>query len=444
MKFKLLDYEVQFDLLLEENEVLADFQKYLELCHVPEAIPFLTDIKQVRGLTSERDIKNTYDSIYHKYFVEGANFELNIDGVLKNAIKAAIEGDDVIKKPLLFFEAYKIVYSDLKEDCLPRYVRSKHFQMYSKKGEALIKKISIHVSQIPNKALLYEPKDFNCETINDRDIVFLLKLAEDSPDWSGGNIDSDPDHFSCYTSRTNYAIGGSTRLKLGKSSGYLSCSAFKAMNITSNFEWTSRSDKTITSWKSVGYKKIDASTPYPIHCSQLVFHFPLATGRVANLLSTVVYDTEKKCYIFLMKTTQKIHTGGYPEQMSDVEPFKSGHGRDDIDTTNFIPISMICGWVFKEISDNKCMFTLVSFYDLKLSFNMMNSEFIFLKFAASRMRITRQLMKDALLLEECKETVFTKATTCMLNDYVKKYLSEEEQPQSSFEPRRFGVGTRKW
>jgi hypothetical protein len=78
---------------------------------------------------------------------------------------------------------HKIIYRELKEDVFARYIRSQQFQtLCNKKGKEFMHQIAI--DDTINGSMMYQPADFRSNTIVDRDIQFILKMSEDSNDWT--------------------------------------------------------------------------------------------------------------------------------------------------------------------------------------------------------------------------------------------------------------------
>ncbi|KAL0478189.1 regulator of G-protein signaling [Acrasis kona] len=294
-KFKLSDYEVQFELMLKQPELRSNFKTFLEQTFVSEMFLFLEDMDELMA-ADEEEKQLLYSKMYEKYLSSNSEHELNLDGELKKQITLSIKNKDQERSAVLFQKTLSLVNRDMKSDAFSRYLRSSLFEQFGSKRESLIKSVSVHVSQVPNRALLYLPKDLVTETtIESRDIRFIFNLLEDSKDWIGGLIDDKEDFLSTFCSRTSYSIGGSNGLRLCKISAYLPCSAYKAMMIFSDQPLLLKCAKDemygyASCASSLGYKSIDASTPYSLHFSQYIFESGvLFRPRSFHVIETALY-----------------------------------------------------------------------------------------------------------------------------------------------------------
>ncbi|KAL0482493.1 hypothetical protein AKO1_014467 [Acrasis kona] len=404
---------------------------------------FCKTIFKLRQLEDE-DATVQCKEIFDKFFVPG-EYELNIDGCLKKSIKNALEEKDTKRTRMLFEQVYQIMYNDLKDDCFPRYIRSQMYKDFAHKmGESYIKSLSIHRSQSQNKALLYKPEDFDGNCIDDKDVSFVTKLCEDSLDWKGVGFNipfasgADPDS-KFYLSETNYSIG-SENYKLGKIVGHLPCSSYKAMCAATDID----TDQLLSA-VSVGYKKYDEHTPYSVQCIETTIEVnKMLTYRRSTSVFTIVYDTERRRYLCIAKTTNNPIIGGYPTEIKkhypDIKPYETGF-QPEKRNAKVVNVSLITAWVFDHISEDRCRFYNVTFVDINRKFHL-NNDLIFYNISMRKIKSLRNTINNKTKEEE---NVFTRLRTCLLNDFIEKYIpTGETQPESSFERRRSGQGVKTW
>jgi hypothetical protein len=213
------NYEMKFDLLLDVPDAVEHFTQYLKRSFNEEALIFCIAVRSIRTLPDAQKF-NTINDIYDEHIKEGSPQEINIDASVRREIhqrlnilqvllgeimeQAEVErqtvqpnnGEEITgeatappTKPEpsynIFEDVHQIIIRELKEDAFPRYVRSEDFfDLVKKKGSKMVKLIGANITEEGRNALVYRPRDFKSDVITDKDIIFILKLNEDSP----GNI----------------------------------------------------------------------------------------------------------------------------------------------------------------------------------------------------------------------------------------------------------------
>lgn len=278
--------------------------------HSEESLLFVEEISVFEAIDDRELLLSKAQTIVNNFIKPNSPNELNIDHFVRKAVMNEIENisaDGILRKQI-FYDVVQVVYRELKEDAFPRYVRSDSFTNFAtSKGEEYIRSLSIHISQLENRNLLFMPKDFVSDTITDHDICFLLHLCKDSPDWEALSVTKknklEKDYYP-YISRADYCIGGNERMKLGKFTGFLPCSATHAMETLFNIvDFTRLGDPNIIGLTSLGVSEPDPANgrPYPVHYYDTLLSFLIK--RRVTMFGTVVYDTERQCYIVVLKTT---------------------------------------------------------------------------------------------------------------------------------------------
>jgi hypothetical protein len=430
----LSQYEMQFELLLDEPSAVEHFTYHLRRNLNQEPLLFTVAVRNVR-LAPEEDKLVLINSIYEEYIREGAASEINIDAIVRRDIKErlsilqtlvleAIEKqresldrnsstvDDLKKesfsktkpkesffkqafnprkridekenllrdqsieviqieepsepkqlvKPTnynIFEDVQQIILRELKEDAFPRYVRSQDFFEFIKlKGVKMIQLLGKNITQEGRNALVYRPRDFKSDAITDKDIIFILKLNEDSLDWEPlrkAKRNMVNREYYTYISKTSYAIGDQINgLQLGKITGTLPFSAEEVLRSIVRQDTSKLWDANSTHWEQVDYQKIDSRHPYA--CCHTDYEMstgvPMMHHRYSLQLSTVVYDTERKCYIWVGKSLD--------------QPLAR-------DTSHMVKADFLYGYTLYKINSKKMRYVHCVYADLKN--NMISSLF---------------------------------------------------------------------
>jgi hypothetical protein len=340
-------WTVQFERLFVVPQLYQDFSNYAKKARMTEMLDFLEDYNSCEKISNETKLDATVRSIVEKYIKVNSEKELNFDAHTRDAITEVLKLGKNVTLALLR-PVYKIVYRELKEDVFARYIRSTDFQtLCDKLGESFMPEIAIN--ETIAGTLMYQPSDFRSTTITDRDIQFVLKITQDSSDWECIKHSSS-NKYRVYLSKTNYAIGGASKLKLFKVVMFLDCSAEEALHTTLDMELDAKRDPQTVSFKDIDYIK-NNSDPYSVAVIRRVLKLgPVLDPRYATLLSTVVKDTEKECYILVGVSSTEFD--------SDIDP-KSKLVRSDL----------IIGASFNRISEKRCRLVFANYVDFKIPFD---------------------------------------------------------------------------
>jgi hypothetical protein len=347
-------YRAQYDLVVQSKEARSDFLKFLRDTQTEENLLFMTAVDEYTALDDKARIERA-QYIYDKFIVKAANHELNMSANLRQHITEALDKSTKTgEAPLnLFKKVYAFVSGNLKMDNFPKYINSPSFEQFiAQKGEKFLESIAVPVDQIDNLTLLYMPKDFNSDHINDRDIRFILHLNEDSPDWDPLFTTHHHDPFHSYVSNTKYGFGtGVTGLRLGKTIGNMPFSAKTVMTAYIN-QMSSQSGDMIDPHQ-VGYKEVEYFPPgtkgiFPnFLLSYLMDLGSMFKRREILEVVSVVYDTQRKCYLLVGKSTKD------PELFS-----KRAEG-------DHVQVDIVFGYAFYHVSENSSKYTSVFYGDFK-------------------------------------------------------------------------------
>jgi hypothetical protein len=153
--------------------------------------------------------------------------------------------------------------------------------------------------------------------------------------------------YYTYISKTSYAIGDQiTGLQLGKITGTLPFSAEEVLHSIVKTDTSKLWDHNQTHWEMVHYQPIDHKHPYA--CCHTDFEMttgvPMMHKRYSLQMSTVVYDTERKCYIWVGKSLD--------------EPLAR-------DTSHMVKADFLYGYALYQISSTKMRYVHVVYADLK-------------------------------------------------------------------------------
>ncbi|KAL0487359.1 RGS9 [Acrasis kona] len=443
--FKLHDYEVAFNFLFTDPELKSNFKIFLKQTFSEEGFLYIEKLEELKDSTCEQQVSE----IYNQFFTGGCEYELNIDQSVRKNIARCYNNKEFDLCVVHFKQVQTRLKIEVKEDCFARYQRSECFSKFAKqKGEQYIKSISIHISQMPNKALLYMPSDFNNLHITDRDISFVLKLCEDSPDWEGSALDDkhhDDSNYFCYTSRSNYSIGDATELRLGKVTGYFNSSAYKVLQVCMSMD--NEIEGQLHSSVIQGFSDPDAAYP-GVYLSSLFNFSKLFSMRLCNFIMNAVYDTERQCYIMVCKSIKQEIADQVPDKFfcnlqqtwPDAKQGSRGQNTEKFKkSSKNKEIVMITGWIIDHISEDRCRFTQVYYYDLKSI--VANNVGYINKIRARNYRdgIKKMLKRD--YVESDSLLMLMRSLNCFIDKYI-----PNKEPQSSIikDPRVFGPGVKTW
>jgi hypothetical protein len=298
-------YVLEFNKARNNPELLANFHEYLRRSYNREPLEFLmaidNDYKQQPDPKTK--IQNA-KSIADTYITDGSNLEINIDVFTKRSILLSIQQlqPDSPNLETLFDEIYKLVFLELKNDSFVRYLDSELFKEFSaKKGEKFMNELILAAQR---HDVTFSNFHVN-GNILDHDIINLLRMTEDITDWIPLQVtkkkDRAQDYYS-YISKSKYPLDGIVSSALsGKFVGVLPVSAEQALYVLLDREYRSR-------WEPFVKYQVEL----PMHndgdyqqtvCYAEIKFAALIQTRYSSGNTTVLYDTERRCYIWISKTT---------------------------------------------------------------------------------------------------------------------------------------------
>ena len=155
----------------------------------------------------------------------------------------------------VFEKAVFAVELDLKSDQFPRFARSKElFEFLEKQGENFTRSIAVDISRGYNIDIRYKLKDFNKVQILERDLLFSLTMAEDSPDWDSIKSSKVSNKTQLYNSKTTYSFGEQNEaMKLFKMSSLIPYPLEDVWKVFKDLQLTQKGAVTPTSVELVHY-----------------------------------------------------------------------------------------------------------------------------------------------------------------------------------------------
>jgi hypothetical protein len=234
------------------------------------------------------------------------------------------------------------VYLELKNDSFHRYLQSEKFtQFVYKEGEKFMQSIAVDLKQVERER--FQPSDFSQARVTEDDFKFMIYLNESISDWvtlrATKKNEREKDYYS-YISREKFLIDNEP-LSASKLTGNLNFSAQEALYSLLDRECSYKWEPFTTFYKQVGY---DDSGDYAVSQSYNELSLvPLMKKRYCCGITSLVYDSERRCYIWLCKTT----TGFSHEEHQQ--------------TKNAIRTTSIAAYSIFPLSENKCRYTVISF-----------------------------------------------------------------------------------
>jgi hypothetical protein len=272
-----------------------------------------------------------------------------------------------------------------------------------KMGEDFVREIAVDSTHQKLGILSFQPSDFRTDTITDKDLCFILKMNEDSRDWT---LLSDRGVCQCYISKSSFAIGNLAKgLKLAKLTGVLPYSAEQVVSAMTNYEYMKAAEPMSTEFLQFGYIEAGKNNTYPYSCAIVRNIFSMGTSlmsmRYFLSLCTQVYDTERKAYIIAWKSTDVI---------------------DAKVPSNYIKCSFITGYTFYKISETKTRYMQSFYIDMQLPFE---SQILLNSLLKKRLKLNHKGLTEACELN--KKTNFEKKEDWgafkTFEEYRDKYLS---------------------
>ncbi|KAL0481656.1 hypothetical protein AKO1_012477 [Acrasis kona] len=360
---------------------------------------------------------NKAKRIIETFLIKGVDKEVNVDEQARKRIKdvfdkteAPTDSEKHSFSEHLFNPLFKLVRREIRMDTFPRYIRSDYFIDFAeKKGEEFIRKISIDLRRSePRNAVMFQPTDFTTKQITDRDIQFILRLAEDSSDWESLIKGSNLNHY-CYTSKTDYSIGGLKGLKLGKMTGILPYHVDDVIAAYNNKNLRHYHDRQYFSLDQLKREVAGDGNDhmYSNTASRYILKFaPLMKKRCMNQMNTMVYDCERECYVLITKTSTNY--SGYKNEIGPDEDMVEG--------------VMIGGYVFFKIDGNRTRYVHMGYADFKLP--ELLSKTIFKKLVVKRAKLLYTGIMKACEEHKKGSVEVVDNTTWTLEDFKKRFSEE--------------------
>jgi hypothetical protein len=359
------NYEVRFESVFTSEPIQQNFREFLERNLNAESLLFVLAVSDFKKIKVEKEKVKKALQILMTYVTEGSDQEINVSSeVRKKCVRAFSEShqleksNELVVPSTVFEEAVLVVQRELRDDAFARFVRSESFIRFCKlKGEAYLDTIADNISEIARNALSFRPTDFLSRRINDRDVTFILRLSEDSPDWTPirrTRAGEKEKNQYAYISKTSYAIGDSMDLKLFKITGVLPYSAEQVMHSITRQDTSTMYDANSTCWEPIEYLESTDTDYACVHCNfEMSLRIPFMKKRHSMQVITMCYDPSRQCYIWIGKTSTQ-----YSEKSDKVINNKR--------TSSMIKAEYLYGYVLYKISDNKMRYVHVSYADLKM------------------------------------------------------------------------------
>jgi len=122
-----------FFMCIKNPTLLASFKEFTVVSWCVESIIFYSEVLQYEATESEEGRKGLIPHLRKEYIELASPLEVNIDASTRDRIISAMERGDC--SPGLFEEAHKVVYSQLRYDVFPKWIRTGDFRSaYLKSG----------------------------------------------------------------------------------------------------------------------------------------------------------------------------------------------------------------------------------------------------------------------------------------------------------------------
>ncbi|KAL0479804.1 loco [Acrasis kona] len=298
---------------------MKHFSVYLSKSLNLEGFMFLHKLKTIKSpLTSPQEKVFAIKEIYYTYISMDGYNTINIDDKTRRLIESDIKQsnqlctDELVVDFDIFVRAEKVVMKELKEDAFPRYIRSVEFaEFLHSKGEKYIKNISTNASFNASDEVVFRSSDFNSALLTDKDIEFILKINDNDKGWVPMRSTSGK-FIGCYISRKLHHSGDMIKgLRLCKFVGNLPYSAEHVLRSITLFKTSKIYDRNQKVYEELDYVKTSRKGGIPFSLCYAywegVLNVPLVRRRKCIQVSTIVYDTERKAYIWFGKSTRTIN-----------------------------------------------------------------------------------------------------------------------------------------
>jgi hypothetical protein len=402
----LSNFEFKFDLVFQNQEAQENLLTYLKLSLSEELLWFIQGVKEFKILTDKKKLHEKAQYLLDTFVKEQSPHEINIDQNIRESILTCIHemNNKNEKIPWNTFDtAFLMVYRELGSEVFPRYICTKQFQEFvANKGEKFLKMIALDLNTIGDRsAYLFKPNDFLSTHVIDRDICFILRLNEDSDDWTALQLRGRND-YNAYVSKTDYSIGGLSGLKLGKVIGNIPKSAEQVL--------ANDLDRGIKRFLPDGtdavckQEYVRAGDGNGHAYSSVLSRYQADVGHIGirnirrdfMFVSTVVYDTKRRSFVHVGKTSRA---------------FNESNGKKNVKG------DAIFGYTYVQVSNKMCCYVHTFYLDLKLHGKSGDFE---------EMVKSRADAYHSELLRSCS----TEESSCLgplndtLEDFKKNYLAE--------------------
>jgi hypothetical protein len=432
--FSLAKYQVQLDLIKTVPEANEHFKQYLQRSFTFESYLFLLEVDKMKlpQYSSEQKASKIVQ-IYKDFICIGSPHEVNIDNKAREKVEAVLVEskqldhlDQLLVNTDVFYPVEAVVSRELRMDAFPRYIRSEDFiEFVSKKDEDFLRQIAVVDVPWGAQELVFRPSDFQSTRMTDKDIIFVLRMNEDSPDWTSLRATKkkdvkERDHY-CYISKTSYHVGDAIEgLHLCKFTGYVPYSAEHLLEAISNIETSKAYDNNQTLWCAADYVPMDSgANPFSTFVSywEADIRIPLSRQRHCVQLSTCVYDSARKCYIWAGKTTRTFNER--VQQVYNETPQRR----------KMVTVDFIYGYTVYKISEDKCRYVHSIYADIKLKMGLSMFKMVMKKrekgIHQGFLAVCQQLAKvnkETPLSDRSEKNGVMKT----FDDYMTKYLPNEE------------------
>jgi hypothetical protein len=295
------------------------------------------------------------------------------------------------------------VLLEVKSDSFVRYLDSELFLEFAKsKKEGFFKQYYINTPR--DRPIEFSPFNVTAN-IHDQDIINLLRMAEGNQLWDPlqrTKINAREDMYYSYISKDNTPLDGICKpSKALKLVGVLPCSAEEAFHAMWDEKYKQKWEPFMTYQKAVDTQP-DGPYDMRIVYGELKLAFFLKT-RYAVGVNSAMYDTARRCYISICKTTSAV----------DITNLKRKR--------NPIPTTVISITIIYKISETQCRYVIVS----RADFQMQDPSDHILKFIMKKRGKTMfnnwiEIVKERNTKERPEFSIYADS----LEAFMQKYLPE--------------------
>ncbi|KAL0491747.1 endonuclease LCL3 [Acrasis kona] len=260
-----------------------------------ESVLFLIAVRDYRDDATKQSLKSIMDD----FILYSCKHQINIGKRDRAAIIKAYEASDYGQVQYLLDKAYEQLYAKLKSQSFRRYVeRGTYKQFVKDEDTSLFQDLGVKIDQTPEWKLCLS--SFSTASITNHDILYLIRLNEDLVKWVPLNNNSS-------ISDKKYELDGFCNKQfMYKYSGELYFSAREALyallDVRNLKDWV----PLVTACEYVGYDGTRDYAVSKIYCDLRISCF--MKKRFCYVISTVVYDTIRRCYIIIIKTTTGVNS----------------------------------------------------------------------------------------------------------------------------------------